>query len=677
MTRAVRSRVAGLCLFTRIVGTVGFATVDLGLFGGGTAVSAEPARAAWECLPGECVAAFRMPDCVEWIDAFRRDTKLGAILLAPSRMESVKKWFTDDDCPLREFSEELEKIGLEPDDLQQLLVGEVGAAVLINGLESSDAMPMIFLWSEPGPEGAERWLAAIEASLEDQDESDHPATQVDIQIEDRPAMLITMPGRRVQRGSFDLPENWQELSEEELQAAIRESRENRQQDDEETLHYTPMIVMRWDGRIYAALGAKSREEPESGPDVDRMIESFTKFVRAQSGDPGEFVTQALTNPGIQRVSDVAGRCMFECLINVQPLRELMLSEMKPAQVVKFFEALGLDQFGHIAFRGTLDGSNMRSSLFVAAPAPRKGLPLLLDQSPTESQPAAWVPSDVMQYQHISFDLGVAYKSFKELLIQEFGQQASTSFGFVETQVKGHVGTDMTGLLSSIGNVHTIVRFSPEPGVSSEEIENLERLAVVWQLRNVELWTRVMNTIGELAPMSGRKLKATDEQGFRGWRFDEGGFEGGLVAGNGYLVFGVGTGTLERVLAALKNPPSGAAALLTHPLFEKAQSLLTLQPGTGFTFSDGARIAKFAFQGLDSVLDLEEKLKARFSSDTFGDADGDDGASDEEDSTEFSAKHLRSILPSAEELEGVLGVSVSRTYVDDHGLFSESVLELPK
>ena len=352
----------------------------------------------------------------------------------------------------------------------------------------------------------------------------------------------------------------------------------------------------------------------------------------------------------------------------------MIKDAEHSQVGPILQAFGLDQLGFMAIRSTLENTHLRSGAFVAAPAPRIGLLTLLDQTPVPAEPAAWVPSDVLEYQHISFDLGVVYKTVKELLVSQFGQQVSTSLGFVETQVKGNVGVDLTGLLSSVGNVHTVLQFSPEGNTSGEEDAEkaMQRIAIVWQLRDVDLWSRVMTTIGEVAPLAGRELKATEEQGFRGWRMDESAeehkVEGGLVMGNGYLVLGVGAGTLERVLACLNNPPTGESSLHTSQLFERSRAAIPLRPGTGFTISDGARMAKIAFSGIESLMELEEQLSDKFSME-------DD--EEENEDPEFSLEHLRSVLPTAEELDGVLGVSVGQSSVNENGWVSEGVLELPK
>ena len=51
------------------------------------------------------------------------------------------------------------------------------------------------------------------------------------------------------------------------------------------------------------------------------------------------------------------------------------------------------------------------------------------------------------------------------------------------------------------------------------------------------------------------------------------------------------------------------------------------------------------------------------------------AGDTAAATAFAAK-LKELLPSDEELEGVLGVSVGQTTVNEHGLSSQSAVELP-
>ena len=168
------------------------------------------------------------------------------------------------------------------------------------------------------------------------------------------------------------------------------------------------------------------------------------------------------------------------------------------------------------------------------------------------------------------------------------------------------------------------------------------------------------------------MKPTDEQGFRGWRVAEEGIEGGVVMGNGYVVIASGAGTLERVLTCLNTPPTGEAALRSSELYNQARSVLAVDPGLAFSISDGARLARILFQPLETFGQMEARIRL-----TSG-ADGDEEANEEDDNVSSSLlEHLRQILPNEEELEGVLGVSVSHTQATDDGWLSESVISLPK
>lgn len=637
--------------------------------------AAEPLRSGWECLPSECLAAIRIPQGSATAEAWRNNTKFGSVVFSAARLDTIGKWFTEENGPFRSSSRELEKLGLTAADFSQFFAGESGLAFLVNGMELPDGMPMMLVWFEPGEELAQRAWAALEKSIEDGSDDEHPVERIDVELEGRPAMQLTVPVISHGAGAIHLPNDIENLSEEERDAAINRAIGERDAKAKTVVRYTTVLVSRWDGRLVVVIGMEPKEEKTPDDEIERVTATYVKFLRAQVGDPEEFVANAAGNSGVRHVFDTPGFSMFELLVNVKPFFDVVMRDAEHPQVGPIIQAFGLDQLGFMAVRSTLDNTHLRTVAFVAAPAPRSGLLSLFDQTPVAAEPAPWVPSDVLEYQHASLDLGVVYKTVKDLLVSQFGQQVSTSLGFVETQVKGNVGTDLTGLLSSVGNVHTVLQFSPAPNANVEEKtqDESQRVAVVWQLRDIDLWTRVMTTIGEVAPLAGRELKATDEQGFRGWRFDASGgdnkVEGGLVMGNGYLVLGVGAGTLERVLACLNNPPTGASSLHTSELFERSRAAIPLKPGTGFSISDGARMAKLAFKGIESLFEMEEQLSARFSM-------GEDDAEEGED-REFSLEHLRRVLPTAEELDGVLGVSVGHSFVNEYGWVSESVLELPK
>ena len=162
------------------------------------------------------------------------------------------------------------------------------------------------------------------------------------------------------------------------------------------------------------------------------------------------------------------------------------------------------------------------------------------------------------------------------------------------------------------------------------------------------------------------FEPVEEQGFVGWRFHFGPFDGGLTLGKGHLVLAVGEGILERTLSCLNSPPAGKDALLAGELYAKARAMMPLEPGLTFQLLDGRRNAKMLRRIIDASMGQWLSMTQQMA---FGPAPAEMEAG-------RMMEQIRELIPSEDELENVMGVGAGYMLVNDQGLITKSATELP-
>jgi hypothetical protein len=167
------------------------------------------------------------------------------------------------------------------------------------------------------------------------------------------------------------------------------------------------------------------------------------------------------------------------------------------------------------------------------------------------------------------------------------------------------------------------------------------------------------------------VKSAEEQGFNGFRLEQGPLEAGLFIGRGYLVLGIGSEVTESLLSVLRNPPTGEAALRTSGLVERAAALMPSPPGLFYQLGDAGANVKTTKRAIEQLIDLPLVRRAQLAQLPGGPGGGDDLAA-----AQALVAKLKALLPSDDELQGVLGVSVTQAAVSSHGLQLQSAIELP-
>ena len=619
---------------------------------------------AWRCLPEETVAAVRIPNGKAFVDAVRKNTQLGAVLFNEQRIRRVTMLIMQQDAAAwAKVRAEMAKYGLAPKDFPQFLAGESGFALVLDRGQGAAPSPMGLSWLEPGEDLATRAVAAIGKAIEDLDDEEHPVKRVDIQIDGRPILQLTVPivTADVDIPALDLPGSVDALPPQ------QQAGEN----GKEKVEYFRVLVGRIGPRLLLANTFNSAAGADGGDDAKRLTAVFASFLAAHHGGEGGFVARVSATGGVADALPRGGVAWLELLADLAPLVKMADPNTNP-MAANIIKVLGVEHAGTVALRSTLDGNIMRTGFFLGLPAPREGVVSFLDHPQLQPEPPAWIPASVIGYNHTSLDLGQWYWEIKRLAVREFGPAVQQGFQMAETQVQRLAQVDLATLLSSLGNQHIVLSYEPKFAAEADAANPLAmqsnpQIAIVWQVKDEGLWNRTLQAIGPWAQMAGDSLQFTQEQGFSGWRFNQEPYEGGLFLGKGHLVFALGQGVLEQTLSTLNNPPGGTDALRSGDAYARAKAMIPLQPGTGFQLVDGRRYGKIMKKTIDSSIDQWLTISELVQT-------GEDAAAI--GPMRAMVKQLRQLLPSEEEFESIFGVEASYTLSNQHGLVGQSASELP-
>ncbi|MGC3971248.1 MAG: hypothetical protein QM775_29075 [Pirellulales bacterium] len=600
------------------------------------------------------MAVVRLPALKEFYEALRTRTKLGVVAFEPRRIEALKEMLVADaKDDLEAIGAEFKKLGLEVDDLLPLAAGEVGLGVWFQPRDDGRATLTIAAWSMCGEASAEKLLAALEKGFEDRLKGDHPARRDDVELAGVNVRHFMLPNFVEARSEAKFGLGVKNgVPNGNFQIAPREGDEKKQQ----TLNgYSHLLVCR-SGDALLALAISPEvaegEMPEAAA-VEEALQrgreaargALVRLLEARAGGGEGPVERWLQTPGLAAALP-EGVPLVEAEIHPRGLATL-LTRPEAAETRKMLDALGLSEVGPFAYRMTLEGTTLRSGFFIAAPQPRQGVLALLDQPALPPQAADWVAGDVVGYQHLSMDLGKAYTHVGAIVAGQ-SQKAKESLAQIEAQSEQFLQISPAALLSSLGTKHVVLSFLPEaakkPADGEDATPPQNAMAFVWRVSDEALWRRLMGTA---ALVTGQPAK--EEQGFSGLRHETPEFSGGWFLGDGNMVLAFGKGVTERTLAMLRNPPRGPESLAGGPLAHCAAELVAPQPGITYEITNGPSTLRFINDAiLESLSNPDDE----------------------------SMKKLKEVWPTADELEGLIGVSAGVTLVDGNGLTHTSVSDLP-
>lgn len=664
--------------------------------------------AVWNALPTETVAAMRLPSGQAVVDAMRQRTKLGAVIFKQERIDkAIDLMKKQDPEAWKEMEEGLAKFGLTLEDLFAGFKGQTGWALAMVDRPERDPLMVMLMYGQPGAEMVAKYMTAIDRGFEEmiKEEKENKPKRVDIEIAGRKAIQITsqQTGKRMEDAFEPPPGGFDNMTPEQIQQHFEEQDKKRQAAPTEVLDQTNGILIGDGDTMYAAFTlptsrkqvVKLRNEGKA-VDLDALtgLEELkgllTRFLtNRDQGKAGGFAERLAASPGLMPAMP-QGLPMFEVYADLTRVIQLAdkidndpnATGPKPAEVLKAF---GVDSVSTLGMRLAMDGNLVRSGGFLTLAAPRRGLMKLFDQNELPPQVPAWVPAEAVEYAHVSFDLGKAYALVKQLVLEQFGQQAQQGFQMAEGQMMMMTQSELPAVLSSVGQKHMVVSFvprlpaakdpaAPAPADPDDHDQDpqapkpIERRAVVWELTNGDIWTKLMTAIGGFAQMSNGAMTAAQEQGFTGYRFknpdpDQQGQEGALFLGKGMLVLAMGPEVAENVLASLNTPPAGAASLAGSEAAAKARQFVKPRPGLMYSISDTNKMAKVLTELFTGG------FEQGFMRSTLRDPDRAQAARE-------ALNAFKALLPTPDEMENALGVSTGQAYTTDQGVVLEGALELP-
>lgn len=625
-------------------------------------------RPSWECLPAETAAMVRLPQPREFVATLKSRTKFGATLLGERRLERMGKVLLDmmrrdgSGEMLGGFDEALTRYGLERTDLAAVFDGDMGFGIVVK--RRDDGLPplqMMLAWLEPGAGSAQRIVAAGKQVIEErQAEGDAAPRRIDLEMAGHEVIWVREPVMRLDVGDIAVEaegdaaggDRVEALQERIRAAAVEQS------------GLAHSFLARIGGRLlFGRTGDASA--PDAGgddPDWDAVSgaeeakETFLRFLAAHAAANAAPLADVLDMPGV-RATLPEGLTFVDVVVDPRPLRAAF-GDMETAEVAEFLENVGLGTVGPFAWRQTLDGGLFHQGMFLSMPAPRRGLMQVLDQPCDPSEPPPFASHEAVSLTQVSLDLGKAYQTVREVLVAAGGDEAGNMFMTAEAQAQGWLGLDLPRFLSAFGSRHWIVDYPPkiaaavaagrEAGGVAERLREADEGAFVWQVTDDAPFRKVLQ---QLAPLAGGEVK--DEQGFGVIRVPDG---AAAAIGMNHLVVAIGEDSLARTLAGIRNPPAGAASLREGGAMQRAGKLLPLGPARMFAVGDATRTGG----GLGSLREVAASMEP----------------------TDVPAEYrdllagLKDALPTAAEMEGMFGVSVSTMRMTDEGLVLRSAWEMP-
>ena len=635
-------------------------------------------RPSWTCLSADTVAVARVPNAPAFIEAFRKQTRFGATLLAASRGDKIMEILTKSG----KFDEEgirrsLGNYNLNLDEWPKLFANELGVAVTLR--DGTDIQPNFLVWFEPGEDLAGRLVLAAHKAIAEQEEGPFIAKRVDLELAGIPVTQVIFPIVAPDLSKLTPPNFPPNADPNKRLEQFRQFQAERARQIAEApkviTGQTNVLFARLGGRIVAGLSSYSRlpgQAISEGADnvglsgLDGLTQSFGRFLAVHASDGPNELAEVMQTPGFSTVSD-QGVPLIEGVVNPRPIIRKGL-ESAPEEAKQQAQAQGAMNVGPALARMSLQGTILRTEGFWSLPEPRVGLFKIFDQTFATPDPPAWLPATLLDYTQINFDLAKAWAAIKETMLASGGPQAAQGIQQADATLNLMLQTDVSSLLSSFGDRHMILSFDKPPARLEDEgaagdVTGLgdARVGFVWQTRDEALWKRILQLASASAAQFGGK--PATEQGFSGLRIEQQGIQGGFFVGNGYIVLGLGDQVIETILSSLRSPPQGSASFRESNLASAAAPLIAAQPTLIYSIIDSRR--KFA----TSTAGALSQYQTLANNPILASGDANVAAT-----LRMVTELVQSILPTPEQAADMLNVGVDQLFITPQGLSLRSAAE---
>ena len=615
-------------------------------------------QSGWNSLPEDTVAAVSVDFSASITDKLQSNTNLGKKIFSPDRLKRLKDVIRNHASVNPEMAAglaELKAAGFDLDDIFKLFNNKMGLGVIPGSAGSQKYFTLLF-WADFNDDLINKIYKVVD------EKAGAAKKRVDIELDgekvihlsggkDTSHVMITRLGQRliVAISDFDKNSKYNEFNEDDLKAledAFQKKSGN------SSLDLKPFQDEFVEGSEKAPVSSTKQAATVA---LGELLKARTaQFLMAQKGDGGEFASRLLSKPGVANARP-SGDMVIEGYVDIAKALELSNAKMDELSL------LGLDKLEAIALWSALDGNQAKTSFFISSPAPRKGILSLLDQPMTEALPPAWVPENIMNYSHISFDFNILYDVIKSIASTQLGPGAVDAQEQKANQaIAAFLGVDLKTLINSFGKKIYQVNFGLEmQQTKTAAISALpvDKTAIVVEFNNEEIMKKVLDMLAPFVAQQG--FTRTKEQGFDGYRIDMPMFKGSVFYGKKKLVISIGEGTTETILSAIANPPQGADALLNSKKFINFVKSENPEKSIMFTYGDAAKMAPMVYQTISQMITREDILK--------------DISSDRE---KAFVNDLLDLLPSETEVEGVFGNSHSVALPVKSGFILKSSIDLP-
>lgn len=618
-------------------------------------------QSGWNSLPEDTIAAVNINFSKTVSDKIQANTNLGKKIFSKERLAQLKQTIVNHASVNPEMAAALaymKAAGFELDDLFGLFNNNMGFGVL-PGTAGEQKYFTILFWADFNDELINKIYKFVD------DKAGEQKKRTDIELDgekvihlsggkDSSHVMITRLGQRlvVSISDFDKNSKYGDFDEEDVKALEDAFQKKSAAGSLQIRPFQDEFVEGVENKVESANKAAATAA------LGELLKGTTaRFIMAQKGDGGEFASRLLAKPGVANARP-AGDMVIEGYLDIA--KAIELSGEKPAEL----GMLGLDKLEAVAVWCALEGNSANTSFFVSSPAPRTGLMALLDQPLTEALPPAWVPANVMNYSHLSFDFNILYNVVKKIASAQLGAGAVDAQEAKANEfLQPFLGTDLKKIINSFGKKIYQLNFGLEmqknTGPASDVINALpvDKTAVVIEFDNDDVMNKVLAMVAPFVAQNG--FTRTKEQGFEGYRIDTPMFKGSVFYGQKKIVLSIGEGTTETVLSALANPPQGADALLNSKKFIDFVTQENPPKSALFSYGDASKMAPMLYSAFSQMFSKEDILRGM--------------ASDQE---RAFANDLMKLIPDESEVEGIFGISHSVGLPVQSGFIFKTSVELP-
>ena len=565
------------------------------------------AASNFDSLPNSTVLNMRIPNGSA-AAAVLKNTKAYQVLCNAQRWQGLVDLIKKNaGSEFDEMMDALAVFNLKPEDFSTLFTGETGVALALHpAVDSGDPLVTAVMYLETDADLADRLMQAIDQVIV-LNQNDDGAPQVernDYEVGDHSVIELSNPNEDV---SF--------------------------------------FINRSGNALSIFLGMKKG--------LDQTKEFIVEHLDARAGDGNAngFAQTVLNTPGLADAIP-AGQSIMEVTFNPQaalaiiPEDDMATPAMAGAEVRN---ALGLQCFKPGMLVTSMDGNIMHSGMFMGCSTPLEGIARLFEFPEIDGGPVAWAPSNVVNYAHTAVNLQHVYKVITETAVAVMGPAGQAKVQEINNAPMLFLGSDLETFLGNFGE--QIVMFdygkkAPE-GVGANQMMGSfsDRVAIVWEMNDTTAMKQLLPLLQQQAAMFGGM--AAEEQGASGVRVNmsmmQPGLEAGFFVTDSKLILAMGVGVTELALSAVQNPPPLAESLAASQLVKDAHALMAPKKGFIYMLQDTDAAMEAEFNVMHQEFERLSKMSPEVSD-------------------------MLRLMPTGEEMKGVMGAGVSHGYRDADGIY---------